>query len=119
MSKAYSAYKWSNCLIEAVKAWVKDHSIKLYFLPSYSDKIPLFHIAWSDGKAEYSFEGYHRPRHWYTTLWYYGCIRKHNIGWANKYIWFIEHKRAHTLPGGMDVPDYGCRFTLTAPETKQ
>lgn len=119
MSKEYNVYRWSNCLIEAVKAWWKNRDIKFYFLPANSDKIPFFHLAWTDGKDEYSFEAYYKPRHWYTTFWYYGCIRKHNLGWAKKYKRFIERKKAGTLRYEDYPPIYTCGFTPTSTKTKQ
>ena len=78
----------SNCLIEAVKAKLKDpRRVKLYFCkPTFAPDYQMFHFMWSDGKADYDFSDCgHGKTPWYRCLLFKGQIRQFKPGFAARY----------------------------------
>ena len=74
---------YSNCLIEALKAKLKNpRKIKITFVPK-SEKGSC-HFMWSDGEADYDF-GVERDIKWHEVLWFKGCIRKYCLGFNERY----------------------------------
>lgn len=82
-----SEYFWSNCIIEAVKAWLKDpKNVKIYYLRPYVKEDGTFrqlHVVWTDGKYSYDFsdDDWYSQRH-NPHLWYKGLIRRWPADWA-------------------------------------
>lgn len=77
---------YSNCLIEAIKAKLKNPKIKLYLCKPTSTQ--SFHIMWDDGYHTYDFSDFpERDVHlkWFQCLVYKGCIRRFKSGFAKKY----------------------------------
>jgi hypothetical protein len=74
---------YSNCLIEALKAKLKNpRKVKITFIPK-SEKGSC-HFMWSDGEHDYDF-GVERDIKWYEVLWFKGEIRKRSLGFNEKY----------------------------------
>lgn len=85
VSKEY----YSNCMVEAIKAKMRNPQIKLYFCkPRMTENrnFQMFHFMWSDGKADYDFsdlkENELPP---YRNLIFKGVIRKFDLGFAERY----------------------------------
>lgn len=78
---------YSNCLIEAVKAKIKDPKhIKLFVCwPMYNQAF-CPHVMWSDGKADYDFGTYEFIPLFRAWTIHRGHIRKRALGFAQKYI---------------------------------
>lgn len=92
MSKCENITKpfYSNCLIECIKAKVKNPKIKIMVLSPFINEIFCPHFMWSDGKYDYDFgvDG-HVP----CVLWFKGCIRRRTLGFNKK--WKQAAIRAH------------------------
>ena len=95
---------YSNCVIEALKAKIKDpKKIKIYFCkPRITENkhFQMFHFMWSDGKADYDFSDLHDGEMpWYQDFIFKGAIRKFDLGFAKRYtemkviIFFIYLKK--------------------------
>ena len=69
----------SNCLVEAIKAKIKNPSIKLLFISAHRNEVFFPHVMWTDGIVEHDFgiEQYIPPL---KRFWYKGYIRTHKIG---------------------------------------
>lgn len=84
-SKTY----YSNCMIEALKAKVRNPEVKIYFCgPRITENgnFQMFHFMWTDGKADYDFSDLEEnglPP--YRNLLFKGAIRKFDLGFAEKY----------------------------------
>lgn len=79
---------YSNCLIEVIKAKIKNPSIKIYFCkPKFEHgKFQMFHFMWSDGKADYDFSDIGiDPLPLHRMLLFKGAIRKFKRGFAKRY----------------------------------
>ena len=50
-----SDFYWSNCLIEAIKAKIRNPHIKVYIAKPDIKNHRMFHFIWSDGKHSYDF----------------------------------------------------------------
>lgn len=76
---------YSNCLIEAVKAKLKDWKhVKLYYCKPCRGRdgtLHSFHILWDDGVASYDFSSINLLP-WYRSLLYKGCITSYSPGLA-------------------------------------
>lgn len=85
VSKEY----YSNCMIEALKAKIKDPKVKIYFCkPRITENghFQMFHFLWSDGKADYDFSDLKEnglPP--YKNLFFKGAVRKFHVGFAERY----------------------------------
>ena len=78
-----SDYFYSNCLIEALKAKIKNPSnVVITYVPRSEKGTP--HFLWSDGVADFDF-GVDERLEWWQTLVFKGCIRKRNLGFNEKY----------------------------------
>ena len=79
----------SNCMIEAIKAKLHNHNVKIYFCKpriTENGNFQMFHFMWSDGKADYDFsDNGDEKLSWYRILLFNGNIRKFELGFAEKY----------------------------------
>ena len=88
---------YSNCMIEALKAKIKNRNVKIYFCkPRITENghFQMGHFMWSDGKADYDFSDFEEnglPP--YRTLIFKGAIRKFEHGFAEKYSKYRNGKR--------------------------
>ena len=79
----------SHCLVEAVKAKLRDKNVKIYFCkPRITENghFQMAHFMWTDGKEDYDFSddnGGGLP--WYKCFWFKGAIRKFDHGFARRY----------------------------------
>lgn len=89
----------SNCLIEATKAKIKNHKIKITFVMPWNNEVFCPHILWSDGINDFDFgnegKGDLGFKNW--TL-HKGHIRKRKLGYNEKYkktckAWTKRHKK--------------------------
>lgn len=80
---------YSNCMVEALKAKLRNHKVKIYFCKpriTENDNFQMFHFMWSDGKADYDFSDIKEnglPP--YKNLLFKGVIRKFDLGFAKAY----------------------------------
>lgn len=82
---------YSNCLIEAFKAKIKNPSkIKITIIPPWLNEVFCPHFLWSDGKYDYDF-GVSRRLKWYEIFWFEGCIRRYKLGFNQKW---LEYRRS-------------------------
>lgn len=81
---------YSNCLIEALKAKIKNpKKIKITYVPPRKSTCFQSHFMWSDGKKDYDF-GAERRIGVFEQFCFCGEIRERNLG-------FNEHwKRNRT-----------------------
>lgn len=78
---------YSNCLIEAVKAKLKDWShIKIIYVSPFDNEVFCPHFFWSDGKYDYDFgiEGMGARGIIDWTI-HKGHVRKRGLGFAERY----------------------------------
>ena len=76
----------SNCLIEAVKAKLKDWPrVKIYFCKPTRSR--MFHFMWTDGSADFDFSdnGVNGELPWYKCLRFQGRVRRFKLGFAADY----------------------------------
>lgn len=65
---------YSNCLIEALKAKLKNPSVKILYIPAFLNEVPCPHWMWLDEEGEHGFHcSGHLP--WYKWMWHKGKIR--------------------------------------------
>lgn len=78
---------YSNCMIEAVKAKVKDWKhVKITYVSPWNNLTLSPHFLWSDGENDYDFgheNGEQGLRDW--TI-HKGHIRKHELGYNQRYL---------------------------------
>ena len=75
---------YSNCLIECIKAKIKNPKIKITYLPPHLNEIFCPHFMWSDGEYDYDFgENGHIPL--CRVFWFKGCIRRRKLGFNRKW----------------------------------
>lgn len=94
-----SADFYSNCLIEAVKAKIKDPChVKIYVCWPIYNEAPCPHVMWSDGKADYDFGTPDFLSLWKAWTIHKGYIRKRPLGYAQHYIDVRRraYKRTHS-----------------------
>lgn len=101
--KIISKDYYSNCLIEALKAKIKNwKKVKLTFVSPFDNEVFCPHVMWTDGEYDYDFgnegKGNQGILNW--TL-HKGHIRKRNLGFNDKYKkvckkWAKTHKRFKT-----------------------
>lgn len=74
---------YSNCLIEALKAKIKNPSkVSITYVPK-SEKGSC-HFMWTDGEHDYDFS-VERPIKWYEALLFKGEIKQRALGFNEKY----------------------------------
>lgn len=79
-------FYYSNCLIEALKAKIKNKSIKIYYCKPSLKKHQMAHFMWTDGIQDYDFSDKESDHlSWYNCLWFKGAIRSFPLGFAKKY----------------------------------
>ena len=82
---------FSNCLIEAVKAKLKNKNVKLYFCKP--KKGQMFHFMWDDGNASYDFSDCEEDElKWFQRFLFSGRIRKFKNGFAKQYSQYRNRK---------------------------
>ena len=76
---------YSNCMLEAIKAKLKDwKNVKITYIPPKYNECYCPHFLWSDGINDYDF-GIERYLKWYERFWFKGEIRKRKLGWNKKW----------------------------------
>lgn len=79
----------SNCMIEALKAKIRNPNVKIYFCkPRITENghFQMFHFMWTNGNADYDFSDLEEnglPP--YRNLFFKGAIRKFDLGFAERY----------------------------------
>ena len=68
----------SNCLFEAIKAKIRNPSVKILYCPAFLNEIPCPHFMWLDGDTEYEFKCGRIK--WYQWIWHKGEIVPHGRG---------------------------------------
>ena len=80
---------YSNCMVEAIKAKLHNHKVKIYFCKpriTENGNFQMFHFMWSDGESDYDFSDYGNIKlPWYKFPLFKGYIRKFDLGFAEKY----------------------------------
>lgn len=84
---------YSNCLIEALKAKIKDpKNIEITVCLPWFNEVFCPHFMWSDGEADYDFG----TEHWMPMISAYtihkGHIRKRKKGFNKKYLSTMKMK---------------------------
>ena len=89
---------YSNCLIESIKAKIKNPKIKITIVMPWDNEVFCPHILWSDGINDYDFgsegQGNQGIKNW--TI-HKGHIRQRELGFNDKYKrvckkWRSKHK---------------------------
>lgn len=98
--KIISKDYYSNCLIEAIRAKLKNwRGIKITYVSPFHNEVFCPHILWSDGEYDYDFgnegKGDQGILNW--TL-HEGHIRQRKLGYNERYKktckeWVQRHKR--------------------------
>ena len=65
---------YSNCLIEMIKAKMRDPAITVLYLPAFLNEVRCPHWMWLDTDGEHDFH-HTGPLHWYQWFWHSGEIR--------------------------------------------
>ena len=81
---------YSNCLIQALKAKVRNPKrVKITYVSPFANEVFCPHLLWSDGVNDYDFgiEGY---LNWYQRLWFKGHIRIRPLGFNERYKKTVE-----------------------------
>lgn len=76
---------YSNCMIEAVRAKIRNPQVKIYFcrpIKNKNGKWQSCHFMWSDGKADYDFSDFSDGCH---NLIFKGNVRRFDCGFADRY----------------------------------
>ena len=77
---------YSNCLIEALKAKIKDpKNAKITYISPFKNKKFQPHFLWSDGKDDYDFGVSDKNLKWYNLILFKGEIRKRRLGFNENY----------------------------------
>lgn len=89
---------YSNCLIEAIKAKLKNwKQIKITYVSPFDNEVFCPHFLWSDGEYDYDF-GICKKLKWYEKIYFKGNIRRRELGYNERYKkackeWTERHKR--------------------------
>ena len=86
----------SNCMVEAIKAKIRNPKVKIYFCKPIIKKgrFQNFHFIWSDGKADYDFSDLEESElPLYKHLLFKGVIRKFDLGFAERYCMYRNKKK--------------------------
>ena len=95
---------YSNCLLEAVKAKIRNPKIKITYLPPTINECFCPHFMWSDGKSDYDF-GVERYLRWYERFWVKGQIRERRLGFNKKWkAYRIEKIKKRKQ--GIEIPNF-------------
>ena len=80
---------YSNCIIEAIKAKIKNPNIKLIVCMPWENEVFCPHVMWSDGIFDYDFgneglgdQGIQKIKNWTIHI---GHLRRWELGEAEKY----------------------------------
>ena len=88
MSTEYISHSfYSNCLIQAMKAKLKDwKNVKITYIPPKYGESYFFvpHFLWSDGVNDYDF-GIEKHLKLHEVFFFKGRIRRRPLGWNRKY----------------------------------
>lgn len=89
-NKKITNFYYSNCWIEAIKAKLKNPSIKLYVCNPYkglSGDIRSGHVMWEDENYSYDFsdENWDDFGKFWQYFWYRGCIRQWPKNFAKEF----------------------------------
>lgn len=76
---------YSNCVIEAIKAKIRNPKIKLKYIPAHLNEVFVPHVMWHDGEYTYDFyaKGHLNPL---QIIWHKGYIRKSEYDYYDKCI---------------------------------
>ena len=75
---------YSNCLVEMIKAKIKNPKIKITYISPRINEVFYPHWLWSDGINDYDF-GIEKELRGLQVLWFKGYIRQRNLGFNKKY----------------------------------
>lgn len=76
---------YSNCLIEAIKAKIKNRKqIKITYVSPFINEVFCPHFLWSDGRYDYDFGVCQRLK-WYEKIYFKGNIRQRELGYNERY----------------------------------
>lgn len=67
-------YFYSNCLFEAIKAKIKNHKVRILYVPAFLNEVPCPHLMWKDKAGEHDFH-YSGYLPWYKWCWHKGSIQ--------------------------------------------
>ena len=82
---------YSNCLLEATKAKLKNpKKIKITLVPKSEARCP--HFLWSDGKYDYDFGAERKIK---CYLFFKGYIRKRTLGFNEEYKKRMNYNHSH------------------------
>lgn len=84
MDEKNDRWYWSNCIIEAVRAKVRNPNVKILVIWPWNNEAFCMHLAWTDGQSEYDFHARGVPV--YGWIWHKGYIREKPLGWTQSYI---------------------------------
>ena len=86
----------SNCMIEAIKAKIRNPNIRIYFCKpriTENGNFQMFHFMWSDGNYDYDFSDDDCGNFpWYKCFLFKGMIRRFPLGFAEKYTKYRNYK---------------------------
>ena len=83
---------WSNCIIEAVKARLRNNKVRFIMIWPWQNEVWCPHLMWTDGNFEYDFHAWDVPM--LGWIWHRGVIRMKPIGWARSYVEGMRSLRA-------------------------
>lgn len=83
-TKYISNEYWSNCLVEMIRAKIKNPSIKITYISPFINEVFCPHFMWSDGVYDYDF-GIDKPLKIYQTILFKGYIRQRKLGFNERW----------------------------------
>jgi len=86
--KIASGYYVSNCLMEVLKAKIRNSNVTIYFCKprvTENGRFQMFHFMWDDGTADYDFSDDNRIEYFSPMLLFKGAVRQFELGFAEKY----------------------------------
>lgn len=87
---------YSNCLIESIKAKIKDpKNVKITIVPPWYNEVFCFHAMWTDGVNDYDF-GSEGMGDSFIGNWtvHKGHVRRYKLGSNDRYVRICK-KRYH------------------------
>lgn len=84
---------WSNCFIEAMKAKIR-HPFRVRVTAVIKSEAGCPHFLWSDGLYDYDFSVYRRLSN-LQILWFRGYIRRHELGFSERYKELMHRQKVH------------------------
>ena len=90
--KIVSNIFYSNCLIEAIKAKLKDWKhVKISCLSPFDNKVFCPHFSWSDGEYDYTFGAVEGTDNLFASWTLHkGYIRRRRFGFNQEYKEFCK-----------------------------